>query len=100
MLQVSSQKSVWQSAAGGGSNARVRPSVVSRRAHLDDEAAELQAADEAVVVGVHHVLVRDGDVVLRRHVVRQVVVHDEAQQPGFFLCMWGEGVSWVVGGEM
>ena len=41
---------------------------------------ELQAADDAVRVGVHHVLEGDDDVVLRRHVVGDVVVDDEAQQ--------------------
>lgn len=67
-----------------GDSWRSRPSAppFPRAAHLHDEAAELQAADEAVVVGVHHVLVGDGHVVLGGHVVSQVVVHDQAQQPG------------------
>ena len=48
---------------------------------LHDEAGELEAADEAVRVGVRHVLVRDHHVVLGRHVVRDVVVQDQPQQP-------------------
>mmetsp|Transcript_62206 Transcript_62206/g.196852 ORF Transcript_62206/g.196852 Transcript_62206/m.196852 type:complete len:623 (-) Transcript_62206:2053-3921(-) len=48
---------------------------------LHDEAGELQAADEAVAVGVAHVLVGDHHVVLRGHVVGDVVIHDQAQQP-------------------
>ena len=52
---------------------------------LRDERGKLQAADEAVAVGVAHVLVRDHDVVLGRDVVGYVVVHNEAQKPG----VWG-----------
>mmetsp|Transcript_30637 Transcript_30637/g.99608 ORF Transcript_30637/g.99608 Transcript_30637/m.99608 type:complete len:435 (-) Transcript_30637:2259-3563(-) len=47
---------------------------------LDDEAGELEAGDEAVRVCVAHILVRNDNVVLRRHVIRDVVVDDEAQQ--------------------
>ncbi len=48
---------------------------------LDNEGGELEAADEAVRVGVRHVLVGNHHVVLGRHVVRDVVVQDQAQQP-------------------
>ena len=47
---------------------------------LGDERGELQAADDAVRVGVVHVLVVDDHVVLGRHVIGNVVVDDEAQQ--------------------
>lgn len=48
---------------------------------LEDERRELEAADEAVRVGVIHVLVVHDHVVLGRHVVGDVVVEDEAQEP-------------------
>mmetsp|Transcript_4532 Transcript_4532/g.13244 ORF Transcript_4532/g.13244 Transcript_4532/m.13244 type:complete len:1314 (+) Transcript_4532:2393-6334(+) len=47
---------------------------------LADEGGELEAAHEAVGVGVVHVLEGDGHVVLGRHVVGDVVVHDEPKQ--------------------
>lgn len=49
---------------------------------LVDERSELQAADQAVGVGVVHVLVVEHHVVLAGHVVRDVVVHDQPQQTG------------------
>lgn len=64
-----------------GSQWKSRPLPNQAPPHLHDEAAELQAPYEAVVVGVHHVLVGDGHVVLAAHVVRKVVVHDQAEQP-------------------
>ena len=48
---------------------------------LHHEGGELQPAHDAVAVGVVHVLEGDVDVVLGRHVVGDVVVEDEAQQP-------------------
>mmetsp|Transcript_10204 Transcript_10204/g.41240 ORF Transcript_10204/g.41240 Transcript_10204/m.41240 type:complete len:678 (+) Transcript_10204:3871-5904(+) len=47
---------------------------------LGHKRRKLQAADEAVGVGVGHVLVRDDHVVLRRDVICDVVVDDEAEQ--------------------
>mmetsp|Transcript_38034 Transcript_38034/g.88956 ORF Transcript_38034/g.88956 Transcript_38034/m.88956 type:complete len:243 (-) Transcript_38034:2942-3670(-) len=47
---------------------------------LEHEGSKLQPLDQAVGVGVVHVLVVDGDVVLRSHVVRNVVVDDEPKQ--------------------
>ena len=47
---------------------------------LEDEAGELEAGDQPVVVHVLHVLEGDLHVALLRHVVRQVVVHDQPQQ--------------------
>jgi hypothetical protein len=47
---------------------------------LHDERGELQAAYDAVRVRVVHVFVVDHDVVLRCHVVGDVVVYDETQQ--------------------
>ena len=44
---------------------------------LDDEGGELEAADDAVAVGVVHVLVVDHHVVLGRHVVGNVVVNNQ-----------------------
>jgi len=48
--------------------------------HLGNEGRELQPPNEAVAVGVAHILVRDDHVVLGGHVIRNVMVHDEAQQ--------------------
>mmetsp|Transcript_8730 Transcript_8730/g.18587 ORF Transcript_8730/g.18587 Transcript_8730/m.18587 type:complete len:747 (-) Transcript_8730:2392-4632(-) len=48
---------------------------------LRDEAGKLQSSDEAVAVGVAHVLVRNHHVVLGGDVVGNVVVHNQAQQP-------------------
>ena len=48
---------------------------------LEDEAGELEAADQTVRVRVHHVLEGDDHVVLGRHVVGDVVVHDQPQKP-------------------
>ena len=47
---------------------------------MNDEGRELKASDQAVRVRVEHVLERDADVVLRRHVVRDVVVQDEPEE--------------------
>mmetsp|Transcript_15454 Transcript_15454/g.29757 ORF Transcript_15454/g.29757 Transcript_15454/m.29757 type:complete len:203 (-) Transcript_15454:2932-3540(-) len=47
---------------------------------LRDEAGKLQAAQQAVRVGVRHVLVRNHHVVLRCHVVGNVVINNQAQQ--------------------
>ena len=49
---------------------------------LDDEGGELQAANDAVRVGVIHVFVVDDHVVLGRHVIGDVVIHDQTQQSG------------------
>ena len=46
---------------------------------LDDEGGKLEAADNAVAVGVIHVLVVDDHVVLGRHVVGNVVVHNQPE---------------------
>ena len=48
---------------------------------LHNEAGVLDASDDAVQVGVVHVLVGDVDVVLGRHVVSDVLVEDQPQQP-------------------
>ena len=48
---------------------------------LHDEGRELQPAQQPVRVGVVHVLEGDVDIVLGGHVVGEVVVDDEAQQP-------------------
>ena len=48
---------------------------------LEDERRELKSANESVAVRMHHVLVGEHDVVLRSHVVRNVVVEDEPQEP-------------------
>ena len=45
---------------------------------LEDEAGELEAADEAIAVRVTHVFVAHDNVVLGGHVVSQVVIHDQA----------------------
>mmetsp|Transcript_18309 Transcript_18309/g.41881 ORF Transcript_18309/g.41881 Transcript_18309/m.41881 type:complete len:429 (+) Transcript_18309:3998-5284(+) len=47
---------------------------------LEDERGEMEAADEPVGVGVHHVFEGDADIVLGRHVVGDVVVDDEAEK--------------------
>lgn len=48
---------------------------------LCDEGGELQATQDTIGVGVVHVLVGDDHVVLGCHVVSNVVVHDQTQQP-------------------
>ena len=48
---------------------------------LHHEGGELEPADETVRVGVVHVFERDVDVVLGCHVVSDIVVEDEAEQP-------------------
>eukprot|EP00123_Amoebidium_parasiticum_P018099 comp24100_c1_seq1/m.43516 comp24100_c1_seq1/g.43516 ORF comp24100_c1_seq1/g.43516 comp24100_c1_seq1/m.43516 type:complete len:578 (+) comp24100_c1_seq1:3557-5290(+) len=47
---------------------------------LHDECCKLQTSDQAVRVSVVHVLVVDDHVVLGRHVVGNVVVHNKTQQ--------------------
>ena len=47
---------------------------------LEDEGSELQALDQTVRVGVVHVLVVDDNVVLRSHVVCDVVIDDQSEQ--------------------
>mmetsp|Transcript_70723 Transcript_70723/g.165865 ORF Transcript_70723/g.165865 Transcript_70723/m.165865 type:complete len:432 (+) Transcript_70723:3649-4944(+) len=47
---------------------------------LEHKGAELQTLDEAIGVCVVHVLVIDHNVVLRSHVVRNVVINDKAEQ--------------------
>ena len=47
---------------------------------LEDEAGELQAGNQPVVIDVLHVLEGDLHVALLRHVIRQVRVHDQPQQ--------------------
>ena len=49
---------------------------------LHDEGGELQTANDAVRVGVIHVLVVDDHVVFGRHVIGDVVVHDQTEQSG------------------
>ena len=48
---------------------------------LGHKGGKLQATDDAVAVGVCHVLVCNDDVVLGRHVVCNVVVKNQTQQP-------------------
>mmetsp|Transcript_6179 Transcript_6179/g.20144 ORF Transcript_6179/g.20144 Transcript_6179/m.20144 type:complete len:665 (-) Transcript_6179:1552-3546(-) len=55
--------------------------VQDEAVELEHEARELEAPAEAVGIRVHHVLVGDGHVVLRRHVVGDVVVDDEPEEP-------------------
>ena len=46
---------------------------------LEYKACELEAPDETIRVRVAHVLVRNDHVVLGRHVVGQIVIHDQPQ---------------------
>ena len=64
----------------GGARQAQQQNVEHQAVVLHDERRELQAANEAVRVGVVHVLVVDDDVVLGRHVVGNVVVENETQQ--------------------
>lgn len=48
---------------------------------LEDEGGELQAHQKPIVVGVVHVFEVDHHVVLRGHVVCDVVVNDQSKQP-------------------
>ena len=64
----------------GGAREAEDEQVEHQPVELHHEGGELQAADDAVRVGVVHVLEGDVDVVLGRHVVGDVVVEDQAQQ--------------------
>lgn len=48
---------------------------------LHYKAAELQAPDDTIAVRVQHILVGNGHIVLSRHVVSQVMVHNQPKQP-------------------
>lgn len=47
---------------------------------LRDERSKLQTTNDSITVGVVHVLVIDDDVVLRSHVISNVVINDQAKQ--------------------
>eukprot|EP00438_Fugacium_kawagutii_P036610 Skav217820 [mRNA] locus=scaffold889:237880:242886:- [translate_table: standard] len=64
----------------GGSGQTQHQQIQHHAVVLEDKGAKLQTLDEAVGVGVVHVLVVDHDVVLRGHVIRNVVIHNEPQQ--------------------
>ena len=72
---------LWRSGHLGGPVEAEDEEVDDEAVVLDDKGGELEAANDAVRVGVVHVLVVDDHVVLGRHVVGNVVVDDEAQQP-------------------
>mmetsp|Transcript_39335 Transcript_39335/g.83813 ORF Transcript_39335/g.83813 Transcript_39335/m.83813 type:complete len:1257 (-) Transcript_39335:3240-7010(-) len=65
----------WSGQLGGSCQAQLQE-VQDETVVLEDEGSELQSLDQAVGVGVVHVLVVDDDVVLGRHVVGDVVVDD------------------------
>ena len=71
---------------GGSSHLRGPIKAEHQQVHdqpvvLDDKGGELQAANDAVAVGVVHILVVDDDVVFGGHVVGNVVVDNQSQQP-------------------
>jgi len=47
---------------------------------LEDEAGELEAANEPIRVRMAHVLVAHHYVVLCRHVIGEIVIHDESEE--------------------
>ena len=47
---------------------------------LDDEGGELQSTDYSVTVGVVHILVVHHHIVLRRHVIGNVVIHNKPEK--------------------
>jgi len=49
---------------------------------LNDEGGKLEAANDAVRVGVVHVLIVNDYVILGRHVIGDVVVDDKTEQSG------------------
>ena len=54
--------------------------VENKSVILEDKTGELEATNEAITVSVAHIFVANDYVVLRRHIVGQIVIHDQAQQ--------------------
>lgn len=72
---------LWGPGNLGGARETQHEQVQHETVVLDNEGRELEAADEAIGVGVRHILVGNHHIVLGRHVVRDVVVQDQTQQP-------------------
>jgi hypothetical protein len=55
--------------------------VEDQAVELEDEAGELQALDNPVIIGVVHILEINNHIILRRHILGYIMIHNQPQEP-------------------
>jgi hypothetical protein len=55
--------------------------VEDQAVELEDEAGELQSLDNPVIIGVVHILEINNHVILRRHILGYIMIHNQPQEP-------------------